>query len=191
MRRTGKQLFGKMAIPKAERATAAYPRPEERESEGAAEFDDHVQVRQPSSCTLGPDGGLPDGVAFFGSKSFTHVNATDFVFAPSLRATYITTAVLRRSGWNPVDNSGETGGHSEVFSPAEAKVLTALEQNTTLRDWIEGEEEHHSLWHAGECVQIDQVIVLQPRHERCDKRSYPCHCGTGKSNTSNHRPRAL
>ena len=59
-----------------------------------------VEVRQPTNCTLGPQGSLPDGVAFFGHAAFTHVEA-DFIFAPELQATYITTAVLRRSGWKP------------------------------------------------------------------------------------------
>ena len=142
--------------------------PTRASGDDAPTLDRHMPARPPTTCTLGPRGNLPDGVAFFGSSAFTHVNETDFVFAPELRASYITTAVLRRSGWEPRVVQAADGGQVEHFSPAPSTSLSALARETALMKWIEGDEEHHSLYHAGEVLELDQIILLQPHHERCD-----------------------
>ena len=59
------------------------------------------------------------------------------------------------------------------FSPAPARMLAALDAQPILKQWIEGEEAPHSIEHAGELLYIDRVIILQPRHTRCDLKLTP------------------
>ena len=46
--------------------------------------------------------------------------------------------------------------------------MADLENTPALKQWLAGEDEPHSLQKGGEVVYLDQLILLQPDHRRCE-----------------------
>ena len=102
-----------------------------------------------------------DGYAYVGAHAQKEMQGSGFIITDRLRHSYITTAVLRRSGCHPDTELQQT---PEQLQRSRAAV-SALEEQLDLDEWLKGDDAPHSTLCGGCEVSINSTKVL-PVFER-------------------------
>ena len=101
-----------------------------------------------------------DGYAYIGAKAHKNMHSCGFIVSDRLADSYITTAMLRRSGHHPELHSRNS--HAVTEHAATSKALKALDENPDLKQWLVGHDEPNSIAMKNTTTTIPVTKVLHP-----------------------------
>ena len=102
---------------------------------------------------------LPDAAAYVGRHAYSHVLGTDVFYCETCKESYITTAVLRRSGNHPQDPGAPPADTTPTQQPLTADS-EGIDRPTW--EWLCAGEPPKSNLYAGQSITVDEVVVLLP-----------------------------
>ena len=100
---------------------------------------------------------LPDALAYIGHHAYKHVLGTDVFYCERAPDSFITTAVLRRSGRHP---EAPTGATTQCNNKPNAGQNGR--PDPPMWEWLQAGGTPNSVLHEGDTINMHNVVVLKP-----------------------------